>query len=155
MTLNDNPRYCTFARFCQPQGGAWKLTAQSLDPEARKLAVREASMCPSARLTAWDNKTGRPYEFRFSPSLGLIEDPAVGSSGGLWVRGGIPIQKENGESYEVRNRVVLCRCGQSKNKPYCDGTHAEIKWEDHLEGEPSGETVPRIVEQEEIDLAQK
>ncbi len=28
------------------------------------------------------------------------------------------------ETLEVRNRVTLCRCGQSKNKPLCDGTHA-------------------------------
>jgi CDGSH-type Zn-finger protein len=30
----------------------------------------------------------------------------------------------------VRNRVTLCRCGASKNKPFCDGTHATIKFRD-------------------------
>ena len=99
-------------------------------------------MCPSGRLMAWDLQTEKPYEYRFEPSLGLIEDPAIGSSGGLWVRGGIPVQRENGRTYEIRNRVVLCRCGQSVNKPYCDGTHAAIKWRDNLEGVPEGETVP-------------
>ena len=24
----------------------------------------------------------------------------------------------------------LCRCGQSKNKPFCDGTHHDVKWKD-------------------------
>ena len=24
----------------------------------------------------------------------------------------------------------LCRCGQSKNKPFCDGTHYDVKWKD-------------------------
>jgi CDGSH-type Zn-finger protein len=30
----------------------------------------------------------------------------------------------------VRNRVTLCRCGASNNKPFCDGTHASIKFQD-------------------------
>lgn len=25
---------------------------------------------------------------------------------------------------------ILCRCGQSKNKPFCDGTHHDVKWRD-------------------------
>ncbi|MDE6711587.1 MAG: CDGSH iron-sulfur domain-containing protein, partial [Alistipes sp.] len=145
LRLSDHPSYCVFARFCHPHGDAWTLTARSSDPEARRLAIREASMCPSGRLTAWDKATERPYEFRFEPSLGLIEDIAIGSSGGLWVRGGIPLRRENGAVYELRNRVVLCRCGQSANKPYCDGTHAAIKWRDDLQGEPAGETLPEEV----------
>lgn len=145
LSLTDNERYCVFARFCHAHGDTWTLTGQSTDPEARRLAVREASICPGGRLMAWDNKTGKPYEFHFEPSLGLIEDPASDASGGLWVRGGIRIQREDGKTYEIRNRVVLCRCGASANKPYCDGTHAAIKWRDELEGEPAGETLPEKV----------
>lgn len=145
LRLSDNPRYCVFARFCHPCGDAWTLTARSVNPKAQQLAIREASMCPGGRLTAWDKTSGRPYEFRFEPSLGLIEDIALGSSGGLWIRGGIPLRRENGARYEVRNRVVVCRCGQSANKPYCDGTHAAIKWRDGLQGEPAGETLPEEV----------
>ena len=151
VTLNDNEKYCVFARFCHPYGGVWDLTAASGDSQSRKLAVREASMCPSARLTAWDNRTGKPYEFIFEPSLGLIEDPAIGASGGLWGRGGIRIQREDGRTFEVRNRVVLCRCGHSRNKPYCDGAHAAVKWKDGLEGTPNGETLPRSVASAKIE----
>lgn len=145
LAMTDNPAYCVFARFCHPQGDAWSLTERSEDPEARRLAIREASMCPSGRLMAWDKFSSTPYEFRFEPSLGLIEDAGIGASGGLWIRGGIPLRRENGETYEIRNRVVVCRCGQSANKPYCDGTHAAIKWRDELDGEPAGETVPEEV----------
>ena len=28
-----------------------------------------------------------------------------------------------GKLYEVRNRVTLCRCGKSTNKPFCDSSH--------------------------------
>ena len=142
LDLLDNSKFCVFARFCHPGGDTWDLTEHSDAPDSRQLAIREASMCPSGRLTARDRKTRQPFEFHFEPSLGLIEDNAIGSSGGLWVRGGIPIQRATGETYAIRNRVVLCRCGQSSNKPYCDGTHASVKWRDKIECVPDGETLP-------------
>jgi CDGSH-type Zn-finger protein len=49
------------------------------------------------------------------------------------VAGGIPTVAADGFEYEVRNRVTLCRCGASKNKPFCDGTHAAINFRDGLE----------------------
>lgn len=145
LDLLDNSKFCVFARFCHPGGDTWDLTEHSDAPDSRQLAIREASMCPSGRLTARDRKTRQPFEFHFEPSLGLIEDNAIGSSGGLWVRGGIPIQRATGETYAIRNRVVLCRCGQSFNKPYCDGTHASVKWRDKIECVPDGETLPEKV----------
>ena len=32
----------------------------------------------------------------------------------------------NGQQYASEGTIALCRCGGSKNKPYCDGTHAKI-----------------------------
>ena len=46
--------------------------------------------------------------------------------GPLWVTGYIEIERADGQPMEVRNRVTLCRCGKSKNKPLCDGTHREL-----------------------------
>jgi len=43
--------------------------------------------------------------------------------GALWVTGGIAVQRADGQPFETRNRVTLCCCGLSKNKPLCDGTH--------------------------------
>jgi CDGSH-type Zn-finger protein len=39
------------------------------------------------------------------------------------VRGEIPIQSADGKIYRIRNRVTLCRCGKSLNKPFCDSSH--------------------------------
>ena len=34
------------------------------------------------------------------------------------------ITAADGKTYEIRNRVTLCRCGRSDNKPFCNGSHA-------------------------------
>ena len=47
-------------------------------------------------------------------------------AGPLWVTGGIPIERADGEPLERRNRVTLCRCGLSGQKPLCDGTHRGV-----------------------------
>ena len=36
----------------------------------------------------------------------------------------------DGFEYERRNRQTLCRCGQSENKPFCNGAHAAVKFQD-------------------------
>lgn len=133
VTLTDNAQYCVFARFCDAGGGVWSATESSFDERSRRLAIRQASLCPSGRLSAWGNGSDLPFEHNYAPSLGLIEDDEIEASGGLWVRGGVRIAREDGVAYEIRNRTVLCRCGESANKPYCDGTHAAIRWQDNLE----------------------
>jgi hypothetical protein len=87
-------------------------------------------MCPAGRLVAWDRETNVALEPTFEPSIGLVEDPSRGLAGPLWVRGGIPIVSADGEDYEIRNRVTLCRCGASGNKPFCDGNHVKIGFTD-------------------------
>jgi len=52
------------------------------------------------------------------------EEDALASA--LWVTGEIPVERSDGQPFETRNRVTLCRCGHSKIKPLCDGTHREI-----------------------------
>jgi CDGSH-type Zn-finger protein len=126
MSLTDAESLCAFARFCDPKGRIWNLVNQTDDPGARKDFVQEACDCPSGRLVAWDNATGKPVEPKYEPSIALIEDPDKKCSGPVWLRGGIQVIGADGFKYEVRNRVTLCRCGASQNKPFCDGQHAAI-----------------------------
>jgi len=46
------------------------------------------------------------------------------------VKGDVPIVSADGKAYETRNRVTLCRCGKSKNKPFCDGFHIRVRFSD-------------------------
>jgi CDGSH-type Zn-finger protein len=131
VILTDAEELCAFARFCDSAGGVWHL-AQQADPEATALAVRQSTHCPSGRLVTWDARTQEPFEPALEPSIGVVQDPAAGVSGPLWVRGGIPVIAADGHRYEVRNRVTLCRCGASENKPFCNGSHAAIDFKDGL-----------------------
>jgi CDGSH-type Zn-finger protein len=124
MTLTDQENLCAFARFCDPKGQIWNLVKQTDNPKARRLVKHEAGHCPAGRLVAWDRQTGKPIEPKFKPSLGLIEDTANKVSGPIWVRGGIPVVSADGKTYEIRNRMTLCRCGRSDNQPFCNGAHA-------------------------------
>lgn len=130
MSLTDAESLCAFARFCDPHGQVWNLVNRTDDAAARKNFISEAGNCPSGRLIAWDNASGQAVEPAYEPSIGLIEDPANQCSGPVWVRGGVQVVGSDGFKYERRNRVTLCRCGASRNKPFCDGTHAAVKFSD-------------------------
>lgn len=49
------------------------------------------------------------------------------SNGSLKIEGEFEIQDKNGALYNLQGREVvsLCRCGLSKNKPFCDGAHRD------------------------------
>lgn len=132
LQLSDNPTYCAFARFCDAKGRTWNQVTESDDPSRRELTIRTANHCPAGRLKAWDKHTGEPFEPELKPQIGLLEDPSIRVSGGLWVMGGVTIRDPQGVPYQVRNRVTLCRCGESYNKPFCDGTHVSSKFRDRL-----------------------
>ena len=130
LDLNDVEPLCAIARFCHRAGDTWTLTQHSDDPRSKEIAIQEACDCPSGRLIARDQKSGKAYEPEFTPSISVIEDIPKKVSGPLWVKGGVQIEAADGFQYEIRNRVTLCHCGKSKNKPYCDGTHIECKFND-------------------------
>lgn len=125
LTLADKKLLCAHARFCIRAGGIRSLVARSDDQEARETAIEEVCNCPSGRLVITDNESGKVIEPEFEKSVVVIEYPAGGEHGPLWVRGGVPIESADGKLYEIRNRITLCRCGRSKNKPFCDGSHVE------------------------------
>lgn len=132
VTLLDDNR-CAFARFCHREDGdVWTLTELSYDERLKHEAVKASSDCPAGRLVHVDTEEGTVYEPRLEPSIALLEDPEEGVSGPLYVRGGIPLVSADGSVYELRNRYALCRCGTSRNKPFCDAMHVTIGYRDGL-----------------------
>lgn len=124
IELTDKEELCALARFCHnKKGDVWSLTENSKDRKPKEEAIRQACNCSAGRLVIWDKKTGEPIEPKFEPSISLTEDPVKQVSGPIWLKGGVELESGDGQKYETRNRVTLCRCGKSINKPFCDGCH--------------------------------
>lgn len=91
------------------------------------MAIEEICNCPSGRLTLVDQE-GKQLEPQLDKEISLTNDPKNNFRGPLWVKGGILVEGADGEPYEVRNRVNLCRCGESENMPYCDASHYQCPY---------------------------
>jgi len=123
LKLKDAEILCSSARFCHRGGDIWPQIPKSDDPKLKQNAIRNACDCPSGRLVIIDKETCKTIEPELEKSIGFIEDPGIGVDGPIWVRDGIPVYSCEGTPYEVRNRMTLCRCGKSTNKPFCDSSH--------------------------------
>jgi CDGSH-type Zn-finger protein len=129
VTLVDEPDLCSEARFCAAKGAAWNRVERD-DDESKEIVIDECCMCPSGRYTADDEGGAGVIEPVLEQVVAVTQDPHKNVSGPLWVKGGIPVESSDGTTYEVRNRVTLCRCGKSRNKPFCDGTHIRVGFTD-------------------------
>ncbi len=128
LTLHFEAKKCIHARFCVTGApkvfianveGPW-IHPDAMDPEA---LAGIAHVCPSGAIR-YVRKDGRPDET--APPVNLV---AIREGGPYAVRGPLRIDGE------PRNfRATLCRCGASKNKPYCDGSHHDIAFD--ASGEP-------------------
>ncbi len=123
LKLKDAEILCASARFCHRGGDIWDVIRKTDEDWAKKSVVGNAADCPSGRLVIVDKESGKTIEPLLEKSIGFIEDPAMGVDGPIWVRGGISVFSADGRMYKVRNRLTLCRCGKSTNKPFCDSSH--------------------------------
>ncbi len=117
---------CMDAGFCGNRlTTVQKMTPQTDDTQVRAQVMAMIERCPSGSYTY----ALTPDDADLEPDLPqqialLIEMTADGPiEGPLWVTGSIPIERSDGQPFERRNRVTLCRCGRSRNKPLCDGSH--------------------------------
>jgi CDGSH-type Zn-finger protein len=121
VVMTDDRSLCSKAGYCTNRStDVWEMIHQTSDPDIRSRLERMVDFCPSGRL----DRSRDVHEEFAEPSIGIIRD------GPIWVRGGIPVESADGTMYEIRDRVTLCRCGHSSNKPFCDGTHKEIGFRD-------------------------
>ena len=129
LTLMFEARRCIHARFCVTGApsvflanvqGPW-IHPDTMDVE-RLAAI--ALECPSGAIR-YRRKDGRPDEC--APPVNLA---AIREAGPYAVRGRLRL-----DGVDAGFRATLCRCGASKNKPYCDGSHHEIGFS--ASGEPA------------------
>jgi CDGSH-type Zn-finger protein/truncated hemoglobin YjbI/uncharacterized Fe-S cluster protein YjdI len=99
-----------------------------VDPHGASPAAIAAVVtgCPSGALAYAVGDDPDPVEDRAAPSISPTVD------GPYRVRGGVEVVGADGRSYERRERQTLCRCGQSGNKPFCDGSHWYAGFRDPL-----------------------
>jgi CDGSH-type Zn-finger protein len=127
ITVRDDRAVCVHAGFCGNRvSNVWKLTSKTDDSTVRAQVIAMVERCPSGALT-YQLDPDTPVEPLLPQAIAVTDD------GPLWVTGRIPVAAGGGE-LERRNRVTLCRCGQSGRKPLCDGSHKEAGFVDGSSG---------------------
>ncbi|MCK5709503.1 MAG: CDGSH iron-sulfur domain-containing protein [Deltaproteobacteria bacterium] len=79
--------------------------------------------CPSGALS-YSVQSTHQRDFDHSPEI------VITKNGPYSVTGNIKINIEEDLQPPSREHFALCRCGASKNKPYCDGSHTEAGFTD-------------------------
>ena len=125
VVRRDGP-LCMHAAFCVGREERIPaMMARTGDSYVRAHVMALIERCPSGSYTFALDDSSADVEPHLPIAIGVTEEEK-GLAGALWVTGGIPIERADGQPCETRNRVTLCRCGQSENKPFCDGTHRKI-----------------------------
>ena len=86
--------------------------------------------CPTGALT-WQHKSGESAE-----TAALENTATICYNGPIYLQGDLGIEGSE-DSPGLQFRAALCRCGQSKNKPFCDNSHEQANFKDYgAVGEP-------------------
>lgn len=80
--------------------------------------------CPSGALKFVNSDNTKQEELDYSGRVNVT------LNGPLYINGDITVVDKNGNELSHEGRIALCRCGASKNKPYCDNSHKEINFHD-------------------------
>jgi CDGSH-type Zn-finger protein len=79
---------------------------------------------------AGSNRVSSLWNFNFDISKRrmTMSDPSIKvlPKGPYLVEGKINLLDASGKRIEAGEKIALCRCGASTNKPFCDGTHTKI-----------------------------
>jgi CDGSH-type Zn-finger protein/uncharacterized Fe-S cluster protein YjdI len=128
LTLLYEGKKCIHARFCvtgAPNVFLANVKGPWINPDSMEVdrLVEIAHACPSGAIR-YRRKDGRHDET--PPPVNLV---AIREAGPYAVRGEIRL-----DGQAVDYRATLCRCGASKNKPFCDGSHHDVAFS--ATGEP-------------------
>ncbi len=127
LTIHDNRSACAHAAHCVGQSPeVFRMNAKpwvnaDADADAMDKTLATIRMCPSGALAySVDGVLQEPAPR--APAIHITKDGPYAVVGGPQLNGDdTPVSKEH---------FTLCRCGQSKNKPFCDGAHASAGFKD-------------------------
>lgn len=123
IVIRNDGGLCSHAGFCANRVENIYGMLGRLEPDdgaTRSLMMAMIERCPSGALTFALDEEGPDIEPPLPEAIGVVAD------GPLYVTGGVPVNRADGQPLEGRNRQVLCRCGLSATKPLCDGAHKDV-----------------------------
>lgn len=127
MTIKDNRGVCAHRGHCTdlaPKVFNDKNWGNPDNDSDKKHVAKVIRMCPSGALRyELDGKEWVEDEDK-EPAILISKD------GPLDVKGSPKFEDPDGYKPANNEHYCLCRCGGSKNKPFCDGTHWHIKFKD-------------------------
>lgn len=129
LTVVDDVGICCDARLCTHGAPEtffrWDGDERISEPdkEARDKVIETIRACPSGSLAY--KLDGKLHDEFFSEA-----EIFISKDGPLHVRGGIEFNDPDGANPPTTDHYTLCRCGASKNKPFCDGAHKDVGFKD-------------------------
>ncbi len=123
VTVVWQPKVCIHSGICfrglprvfQPQIRPW-IKIGGATTEA---IVNQVKACPSGALSFYMNDEGDKTSELLETKVEVLKN------GPLLVYGTLKVTHKDGTE-EIKNKTTaFCRCGASKNKPFCDGTHVK------------------------------
>ncbi len=128
ITINDNRSVCAHSGVCTDNLSAvFRLRQEPfVDPDGATTdeIIAIINKCPSGALSyavKGDNKHDEN-----ATTLAIMVAP----NGPYVVSGAINLLEAKQNEGASKNQMTLCRCGASKNKPFCDGSHWSINFKD-------------------------
>ena len=120
VTMLDNRGVCSHAGYCTSGLPAvWRSAVEPwIDPDGagKQEIVDTIRKCPSGALSYLEDGQAQTA-FHDSAEIQVSRD------GPYYVRGGVELEGATFGEGASREHYVLCRCGASRNKPFCDGSH--------------------------------
>ena len=95
----------------------------TLDNVSSEEIMEQVMKCPSGALSIKSESENKSESVKTDTEIVIIKN------GPLQIKGSLSIKHKDGKE-ESQKEVYLCRCGQSENKPFCDGAHKKCGFKD-------------------------
>jgi uncharacterized Fe-S cluster protein YjdI len=110
----------------QPGTRPW-IKMQGADTES---IIKQVQKCPSRALSFYMNGPQKEEDDGPIKALETGKRVEIMNNGPLMIEGPITLIHSNGKREAMVEACYFCRCGSSKNKPFCDGSHNDTGFKD-------------------------